>query len=299
MSAAKVISDVERSVAVPVVSGDRSRTRRRADRTPGLAALRILLAVIVLFPVLWMLLTALKPQDEAISWPPSILPQTWDWENFGEVLARGEFARWFLNSAIVAIATVLGNLFVGIPAAFAFARMRFRGKNALFLLVLASLMIPGEVLLVPLFVLLSEWGWIDAYPALIVPFIANAFVIFLLKQFFETIPRELEEAAIIDGAGPLRVLRHVVVPLALPAIAVSSFFTFLGSWNSYLYPLVVTRSMEMRTVTVGLSLFTDEVGTDWPLMMAASALVAAPAIVVFLVIERHLKNTMAMSGLRG
>lgn len=299
MSAETAISGLERSAAVPASIQHRSRTRRRAARTPGLAALRILFAVIVLFPVIWMLLTALKPQSEAISWPPSILPQTWDWANFGEVLAQGEFARWFLNSVIVAIATVLGNLLVGIPAAFAFSRMRFPGRNALFLLVLASLMIPGEVLLVPLFVLLSRWHWIDEYPALIVPFIANAFVIFLLKQFFETVPRELEEAAIIDGAGPFRVLRHVVVPLALPAIAVSSFFTFLGSWNSYLYPLVVTRSPEMRTVTVGLSLFTSEVGTDWPMMMAASALVAAPAIAVFLFIERHLKNTMAMSGLRG
>lgn len=268
-------------------------------RTPRLAALRILLAVIVLFPVIWMLLTALKPQDEAVAWPPSILPQTWDWENFGAVLVAGDFARWFLNSAIVSIATVLGNLVVGIPAAFAFSRMRFPGRNILFMLVLASLMIPGEVLLIPLFVLLSSWHWIDEYPALIVPFIANAFVIFLLKQFFQTVPRELEEAAIIDGAGPFRVLRHVVLPLALPAIAVSSFFTFIGSWNSYLYPLVVTRSAEMRTVTVGLSLFTSEVGSDWPMMMAASALVAAPAIIVFLLIERHIKNTMAMSGLRG
>lgn len=266
---------------------------------PGLAVLRILLAVIVLFPVIWMLLTALKPQAEAIAWPPSILPRTWDWANFGQVLAAGDFARWFLNSAIVSIATVVGNLVVGIPAAFAFSRMRFPGRNILFLVVLASLMVPGEVLLIPLFVLLSSWHWIDQYPALIVPFIANAFVIFLLKQFFETVPRELEEAAIIDGAGPFRVLRHVVVPLALPAIAVSSFFTFIGSWNSYLYPLVVTRSPEMRTATIGLSLFSSEVGTNWPMMMAASALIAAPAIIVFLLIERHIKNTMAMSGLRG
>jgi multiple sugar transport system permease protein len=160
-------------------------------------------------------------------------------------------------------------------------------------------MIPGEVLLVPLFVMLSGWGWIDTYLALTVPFLANAYVIFLLRQFFETIPRELEDAAVVDGCGPLRIMRHVVVPLSWPAIAVSAFFTFIASWNSYLYPLIVTRSESMRTVTVGLSLFRSEAGTNWPMVMSAATLIAIPAIVAFLLIERHLQDTMVMSGIRG
>jgi multiple sugar transport system permease protein len=262
-------------------------------------ALKILLALIVLFPILWMVFTALKPESEAISATPSLLPLHWQWSNLAEVEQAGPFLRWYFNSLVIALATIVGNLVVGVPAAYAFARMKFRGKNILFLFVLATLMIPGEVLLIPLFVLLSTWEWIDTYQALIVPFIANGFVIFLLKQFFETVPKELEEAAVIDGAGPLRIMRYVIVPLSMPALAVASFLVFIGSWNSYLYPLIVTRSESMRTVTVGLSLFKSEDGTNWPLLMSAATLIAIPAIAAFLLIERHLKETMAMTGIRG
>jgi multiple sugar transport system permease protein len=282
-------------------AGTRRRSGLRHSRAMAVTAdvLKIVLALIVLFPIIWMVLTALKPQSEAVAWPPTLLPLHWQWSNLAEVEQAGPFLRWYFNSVVVALATIAGNLVVGVPAAYAFARMRFRGRNALFLVVLASLMIPGEVLLIPLFVQLSQWGWVDSYQALIVPFVANAFVIFLLKQFFETVPRELEEAAVIDGAGPFRILRHVVVPLSIPAIAVAAFFTFIASWNSYLYPLIVTRSESMRTVTVGLSLFKSESGTNWPLLMSAATLIAIPAIIAFLLIERHLKNTMAMSGIRG
>jgi multiple sugar transport system permease protein len=262
-------------------------------------ALKILLALVVLFPILWMVFTALKPESEAISATPSLLPLHWRWSNLAEVEQAGPFLRWYFNSVVIALATIIGNLVVGVPAAYAFARLRFRGKTILFLLVLATLMIPGEVLLIPLFVLLSGWGWTDTYQALIVPFIANGFVIFLLKQFFETVPKELEEAAVIDGAGPLRIMRYVIVPLSMPALAVASFLVFIGSWNSYLYPLIVTRSESMRTVTVGLSLFKSEDGTNWPLLMSAATLIAIPAIAAFLLIERHLKETMAMTGIRG
>jgi multiple sugar transport system permease protein len=263
------------------------------------SVLKIVLALIVLFPILWMVFTALKPESEVISATPSLFPLHWQWSNLAAVEKAGPFLRWYFNSVVIALATVVGNLVVGVPAAYAFARMRFRGRNILFLLVLGTLMIPGEVLLIPLFVMLSQWGWVDTYQALIVPFIANAFVIFLLKQFFETVPRELEEAAVIDGAGPLRMMRYVIVPLSVPALAVASFFTFIASWNSYLYPLIVTRSETMRTVTVGLSIFKSESGTDWPLLMSAATLIAIPAIIAFLLVERHLNETMAMSGIRG
>jgi multiple sugar transport system permease protein len=266
-------------------------TRSHALRNVA-SVLKVALALIVLFPILWMVFTALKPESEAIT-------LHWQWSNLAAVEKAGPFLRWYFNSVVIALATVLGNLVVGVPAAYAFARMRFPGRNILFLLVLGTLMIPGEVLLIPLFVMLSLWGWVDSYQALIVPFIANAFVIFLLKQFFETVPRELEEAAVIDGAGPIRMMRYVIVPLSVPALAVASFFTFIASWNSYLYPLIVTRSETMRTVTVGLSIFKSESGTDWPLLMSAATLIAIPAIIAFLLVERHLNETMAMSGIRG
>jgi len=273
--------------------------RRSPARRIAVGTLQVLLALLVLFPIAWMVLTALKPPSEAVTWPPTILPAQWRWDNLLNVLDAGPFGRWFLNSVIVSVAIVLGTLLVGVPAAYAFARMRFPGRNVLFLVVLSSLMIPGEVLLVPLFVMLSGWGWVDSYQALIVPFVANAFVVFLLKQFFESIPRELEEAAAIDGAGSFRILLSIVVPLSVPALAVSAFFTFIGSWNAYLYPLIVTRSESMRTVTVGLSLFKSESGSDWPMLMAAATIIAVPAVIAFLLVERHLEGTMAMSGIRG
>jgi multiple sugar transport system permease protein len=262
-------------------------------------ALKLIIAFVVLFPIIWMILTALKPSSEVISWPPLLLPRQWEWSNLLRVEQAGPFVRWYLNSLLIAAATIAGNLVFGVPAAYAFARMRFRGRNIAFIMVLGSLMIPSEVLLIPLFVFLSKLNWVNTYWALIVPFLANGFIIFLLKQFFETIPPELEEAALVDGCGPLRILWHVVLPVSRPALAVSAFFVFIGSWNSYLYPLIVTTSASMRTVTVGLSLFQSEAGTDWPLLMSAATLIAAPAVIAFLLIEKHLTDTMAMSGING
>jgi multiple sugar transport system permease protein len=263
-----------------------------------LISLKLLLAIGVAFPIIWMFLTSLKTQPEAIAWPPTILPHGWEFGNYLLVQKAGPFLRWYINSIVVAFSIIIGNLLFGIPAAFAFSRANFPGRNALFFVVLITLMIPGEVLLLPIFILLSKLGWVDTYPALIVPFLVNGFIIFLLKQFFDTIPRALEEAAIIDGCGPIRLLRYVFIPLSVPALVVCSFFTFIGSWNSYLYPLIVTRTETMRTVTVGLSLFKDEYGTNWPLLMTASTLIALPAIIGFLFIERHLKDTMAISGIK-
>jgi multiple sugar transport system permease protein len=282
--------------AGPLPVKQRMRSRRVLRWVANL--LKILVALVVLFPILWMVVTAVKPQDEVVSFPPTLLPTHWEFGNFLAVETAGPFLRWYFNSLFVAAVIVAGNLVFGIPAAYAFARMRFRGKNLVFLVILGSLMIPGEVLLIPLFVLLARFGWVNTYLALTVPFLVNAFVIFLLKQFFESVPRELEEAAVIDGAGVFRILWYVVMPLSKPAIAVSAFFGFIGSWNSYLYPLIVTRTPDMRTVTVGLSLFKSESGSNWPLLMSAATLIAIPAVVAFLLIERHLKNTMAFSGLR-
>jgi multiple sugar transport system permease protein len=262
-------------------------------------AIKLLIALVVLFPIIWMILTALKPQSEVISWPPVLLPHQWDWSNLLKVEQAGPFLRWYFNSLVIAAASIVGNIVFCVPAAYAFARMRFRGRNFLFILVLGSMMIPSEVLIIPLFVFLSKLDWINTYWALIVPFLANGFIIFLLKQFFETIPPALEEAAVVDGCGPLRILWHVVLPISRPALAVSAFFVFINSWNSYLYPLIVTSSASMRTVTVGLSLFQSESGTDWPLLMSAATLIAIPAVIAFLLIEKHLTDTMAMSGIKG
>jgi multiple sugar transport system permease protein len=278
----------------------RSSVRRKVRILRSISnAIKLLIALVVLFPIIWMILTALKPQSEVISWPPVLLPHQWDWSNLLKVEQAGPFLRWYFNSLVIAAASIVGNIVFCVPAAYAFARMRFRGRNFLFILVLGSMMIPSEVLIIPLFVFLSKLDWINTYWALIVPFLANGFIIFLLKQFFETVPPALEEAAVVDGCGPLRILWHVVLPISRPALAVSAFFVFINSWNSYLYPLIVTSSASMRTVTVGLSLFQSESGTDWPLLMSAATLIAIPAVIAFLLIEKHLTDTMAMSGIKG
>lgn len=254
------------------------------------------LAFSVTFPVLWMVLTSLKRRSEAVTWPPTFWPEQLLWTNYVEVWQTGAFFRWMLNSVIVSGGVVAGTLVLGIPAAFAFARLRFVGKEAMFFLVLATLMVPGELLLLPEFVILSRLGWIDTYFALIVPFMVNGFAIFLLRQFFQTIPRSIEDAAIIDGCSPIQLMYRIYVPLALPAVGVAAFMAFLGSWNSYLFPLVVTRSEEMRTMTVGLSLFTQEHGTDWPLLMTASTIIALPPVIVFLIFERRIVDALSIGG---
>lgn len=269
-----------------------SRRFRRQLRILLRDVLKGILILLVLFPIVWMLLTAVKERSAAVAWPPEVLPSRWLWSNFLLVLEAGPFARWFLNSVVVSASVVLGNLLLGTPAAYAFARMRFRGKEPLFFLVLATLIVPGELIILPEFIILNRLGWIDTYFALTVPFLVNGFTIFLLRQFFETVPRSLEDQATIDGANRVQLMVHVFVPLSASGIAVASFLAFLGSWNSYLYPLIATRSEAMRTMTVGLSLFRQEYGTHWPLLMAASTIIAFPPIIAFVFMERTVVDAL-------
>jgi multiple sugar transport system permease protein len=262
-------------------------------------AAKLVLGFSIAFPLLWMVITSLKARPEAVSWPPSLLPATWQWANYVRVWNAGSFDRWLINSMIVAVAVSIGNVAIGAPAAYAFARLRFPGKDIAFSAVLATLMIPGELTLIPTFVLLAQLGWIDTYLALIVPFLVNGYSIFLLRQFFESIPQAIADSATIDGAGAWTTLWSIFLPMARPALAVAVFFSFLGSWNAYLFPLITTRSEHMRTMTVGLSLFRQEFGTDWPLLMGAATLIALPAVLGFLLVERHLTDALTLTGMKG
>jgi multiple sugar transport system permease protein len=246
-----------------------------------------------------MVLTSLKSSHEAVTWPPDLLPSVWRWSNYAEVWRAGSFGRWLFNSLAVATAVAIGNVALGGPAAFAFARLRFPGRNLLFFSVLATLMIPGELTLIPVFFILSRLGWINTYLALIVPFLVNGYSVFLLRQFFEGIPESITDAATLDGAGPVRLFWSVALPMARPAVAVSMFLSFVGTWNSYLYPLVVTRSVQMRTITVGLSLFQQEYGSNWVLLMGAATIIAAVPVVAFLIVERHLTDALTVTDQRG
>lgn len=257
-------------------------------------------AAMMVFPFYWMLSTSLKSNQEALQSPPTFLPTSLHPENYASALAAAPFGRYFLNTSFVATCQVVGVLAVSTLAAYAFARMDFYGKDMVFLIFLSTLMIPSEVTLIPNFIIITKWlGWYNTYQAQIVPTLGSVFAIFLLRQFFKSIPTELEEASKLDGCGQLRFLWSVVLPLSTPAVITVALFNFLGAWNAFLWPLIVTRSPDMRPIQLGLQVFTTENSSAYGQLMAASTLVIAPTVVLFLVAQRYFIEGIARSGLKG
>lgn len=254
-------------------------------------------AVIAAFPFIWMVLTSLKSYQETALrvWLPSELL----FSNYPTAWRQAPFGRYFLNTTFVAVCTVAGVLFTSVLAAYAFARMEFFGKRFLFIAFLATLMIPFEILLIPDFVIITKLGWANTYYALIVPWTASAFQIFLLRQFFATIPKDLYDAAVLDGAGHLSFLWLIVLPLARPALVTVALFAFLGAWRSLLWPLIVTKSENMRTIELGLSSYVQEAGTQTQLLMAAAVFAIAPILVLYFLGQKQFIEGIATSGLKG
>jgi len=261
----------------------------------------IVLGAAMILPFVWMISTSLKGYHEIFRYPPTWIPDTIRWSNYLEVWKLAPFGRFYANSIIVAVATTGGQVLTGVLAAYAFARMEFWGRDKMFLLFLATLMVPAQVTLIPTYIVMSQIGWIDSFQALIVPFIASAFSVFLLRQFFLTIPKELEEAAIVDGCSKLRFIFGILIPLAKPAIASVSLFAFLGSWNSYLWPLIVVNSNQMRTLPIGLRYFVSQQGggSEWHYLMAASLIVMLPVLIVFFLAQKQFIEGIAKSGIKG
>jgi multiple sugar transport system permease protein len=253
----------------------------------------------VLVPFAWLVSTSLKPADQVLVYPPQWLPRPARPANFVEAWSRLPFARYLLNTVLVASAVTLLEVATSSLAGYAFARLRFRGRDRIFLLYLATLMVPGQVTIVPNFVLLRYLGWLDSYLALIVPAAFSAFGTFLLRQHFLAIPREVEQAARIDGCGAFGVYLRVVLPLAAPALATLAIIAFVGQWNAFLWPLIVTNSDAMRTLTVGLRFFLDAGNVGYHLLMAAALTVLAPTFVVFLPLQRHFSRGLALTGFGG
>ncbi len=255
----------------------------------------ILGALLVAFPFFWMLSTSLKTGAEADRSPPTILP-AWPqagnyadaWQSAAKTTAgEATFTTYFTNTLIAAACITAGVLFTSILAAYAFANMNFPGKGLIFVCFLSTMMIPFEVVLVPNFRTIVALGWYDTYLALIVPWMANVFSIFILRQFFRNIPPDYFEAAQIDGCGHWRYLWHVAVPMAAPALVTITLFTFLGSWNALMWPMLVTDSADMRVVQVGLSILQGEESTKFQILMAGSAIVILPVTVLYLVLQRR------------
>jgi len=255
--------------------------------------------LLMVVPFLWMLSTSLKAPTEIFQFPPQILPENPQWQNYPEVSRVLPLGRYFFNSAVVALSVTLLQLVVSALAAYAFARLRFPGRDVLFLVYLGALMIPSQVTLIPRFLLIRELGWINTYQALILPFIFSSFGTFLLRQYFLTMPRELEEAARIDGASYLQNFWYVALPLSRPALAALAIFTFIDQWNSFLWPLIVTTIPQMSTLTVGLNTLRGQYNTAWNLLMAGSMIAIVPILLVFALGNRYFIKGITTSGLGG
>jgi len=246
-------------------------------------------SLLMVLPFLLMIALALSPGEKALSYPPLIFPTDITLNNFERVMAAGSFFRYFINSLIISAITTAGQLVTASMAGYAFARLNFRGKNTLFLLFLATMMVPTQVNLVPLFSLMHKMGWINTYLALIVPGIFTAFGIFLMRQYYLTLPKELEDSARIDGCTQWGIFWRIFFPLSVPSLAALGIFAFISSWNSFLWPLLVTNSDHLRTLPVGLASFKSSFRevTDWSLLMAGTLISVVPAIVVFLLGQKY------------
>lgn len=270
----------------------------------GLYSLMAMVAAAWVAPLLWMLSTSLKPEGQILSLVPRWIPQTFTLENYRDVLEKYRLVAWGVNSLVVAAGATVVGLVLSVPAAYAFARMRFRGQQGLFLLILSTILVPVHITIVPLFIGLAKLRLTDTYFSLIMPTVANGFGVFLLRQFFQNIPPELEEAAIIDGASRLGVLLRVVLPLSRPALTAVAIFLFILSWNDFMWPLIVTNTDATRTLPVGLAAsLGGTVGGQgiayYGMSMAGAVLATIPALAIFLVLQRYFVQGIALTGLKG
>ncbi|MDI3404208.1 carbohydrate ABC transporter permease [Streptomyces cavernicola] len=262
--------------------------------------LLVLVTFLFLTPVLYALATALKPAGETFASPPSLVGSSVRWQNFADVFDYLPFQRFVVNGLLVAVVGTLVVLAASSLGAYAFARLRWRGRESLFLLFLGTLMVPQEVLVVPMFILMQEFGWVNSYQALVFPWAFTAFGTFLLRQFFRQIPYELQEAATLDGCSPLRTFRSVMLPIAKPALGVVAVFTFISYWNSFLWPLIIVNDVhDLGTVPLGLSLFFGQNSNQWHLVMAASVISLVPTLLLLIALQKHLVKGIAATGLAG
>jgi len=253
----------------------------------------------MIIPFLWMLSTSLKTDQQAYIFPPVWIPKPVVWGNYLTVWQALPFGRFFINSVIVSVDVTLGQLITCSLGAFAFARLRFPGRERLFLLYLATMMIPFQVTMIPVFILVKWLGWVDTYAGLIIPSLFSAYGTFLLRQFFLTIPQDLEDAAKIDGCGYFRIYWNVMLPLSQPALATLGIFVFMWSWNNFLWPLLITNSLEMNTLPMGLSYFLGQYTIYWNLLMAGTTIVLLPVLIVYFFAQRFFIEGITLSGIKG
>lgn len=266
-----------------------------------LLVILILLSVVALVPFIWTVSTALKGDQEVFAFPPRWIPETIQWGNFQKAWTALPFTQWVLNTLVITIACTIGQMLTGSLVAYGFSRFKFKGRDTLFGIVIATMMLPGQVTMIPVFMIWRELRAIDTYWPLILPafFGGGAFNIFLIRQFFLSIPNELDEAAMIDGASYLRVWWQILLPLSAPVLATVGVLSFIGHWDDFNGPLIYLNSPEKYTVSIGLRMFQDSYGSETNLLMAASLIHILPTIVLFFFAQRYFMRGIQLSGLGG
>lgn len=257
-------------------------------------------ACIMALPFVWMILSSLKDLSQVFIVPPKWIPDPFVWSNFKTSLTALPFGRAYFNSFYINVIVVFAQLFTCSMAAYAFAKIRFPFREPLFVLFLATMMVPGQVTIIPLYLMMKSIGWLDSHLSIIVPAaLFNAFGVFLLRQFFRGIPKEMEEAAIVDGANRWTIYAHIMLPLVKPALSALGIFTFLGMWNSFFYPLIFLNTPEKFTVPMMLNLYRGMYSTDWTLMMAGAAIALIPVLAVYIIGQRYIIEGVTLSGIKG
>lgn len=263
----------------------------------------VLVTFTMVVPFIWMISTSFRPSGSAFSYPPQLIPSEINLESYQLLFTRVPFGRYFINTLIVTLFTVLGQIVVSSLAAYGFARLKFMGRELLFMLYLATMMIPYQVTLIPLFLIVVGLGWINTFQGLIIPAISSVFGIFLLRQAFLGIPQDYQDAARIDGANEWTIYSRIFLPLNGPALATLAVFAFMGSWTDLLWPLLISRTPEMRTLELGLAYFNASATafrqTNWPLVMAASVVVMLPVLLIYFFAQRYFIQGIALSGVKG
>jgi multiple sugar transport system permease protein len=254
-------------------------------------------SVAMFFPFVWMMLSAFKPLREIFQL--TVFPHTWTLANFQQVLFHTAFPRWFLNSLVVAGISTVSVLFFCSLVGYTLTRLRFPGRSVLFVIILSTLMVPTEMLVIPWYVMSTQYHWVNSYWGLAFPGLIPAFGVFLMRQFFQTLPRDLFDAGRVDGVSEFGLFWRVGLPLVRPGLAALGIFNFVGNWNAFLWPLIIAKSPSMRTVPVGMALFSGEASTQWNLIMAASALAIVPVLLVFFIFQRQIIEGVVLTGVKG
>ncbi|MFC9711301.1 carbohydrate ABC transporter permease [Paenibacillus sp. NPDC056933] len=274
---------------------------RKAGSALGTYLLLTLISLIMIVPFIWMLSTSFKEPQSIFTYPPQWIPESFRFQNYIDVFRLIPFHRFYFNSVYIAAVVVLGTVFFASLAGYAFAKIPFRGRNVVFLILLSAMMIPHEVTAIPMFLFMRQLGWIDTHlPLILLPIFGagGVFGIFVMRQFFITVPTELEEAAMIDGCNRFRIYARIMLPIAKPGMATLTIFTFVTIWNEFFDPLIFINSRELMTLPLGLSLFTDEVGTAWQYLMSATVMATLPLLIVFFLAQRRFIEGVAMTGLK-